>query len=241
MTKARGAIIEFALVSKLPDANFLDYRGVAKVVSRQFRVLETVGSSPAASTIFSGLTAKTARIFLAVLSFGRSNFMSIKKNLSLFLVLVLVSFALLSCSQNNIKAIKVDEKNYYTYYLYSFKDAIITDNYTMLETSNPPTKTGYIYSTEKLKPGDSIKVWNNILFNGIDNYVSSTMFGTDAIVDKIIEVYPIKVDSGKETYTITYFDIKSAKTVSDKTDLKEPSRSKIEVTKERVTIEYYAD
>ena len=167
--------------------------------------------------------------------------MSIKKNLSLFLVLVLVSFALLSCSQNNIKAIKVDEKNYYTYYLYSFKDAIITDNYTMLETSNPPTKTGYIYSTEKLKPGDSIKVWNNILFNGIDNYVSSTMFGTDAIVDKIIEVYPIKVDSGKETYTITYFDIKSAKTVSDKTDLKEPSRSKIEVTKERVTIEYYAD
>ena len=37
MTKARGAIIEFALVSKLPDANFLDYRGVAKVVSRQFR------------------------------------------------------------------------------------------------------------------------------------------------------------------------------------------------------------
>ena len=26
VTKARGAIIEFALVSKLPDANFLDYR-----------------------------------------------------------------------------------------------------------------------------------------------------------------------------------------------------------------------
>ena len=50
VTKAHGAIIEFALVSKLPDANFLDYRGVAKVVSRQFRVLETVGSSPAAST-----------------------------------------------------------------------------------------------------------------------------------------------------------------------------------------------
>jgi hypothetical protein len=84
-------------------------------------------------------------------------------------------------------------------------------------------------------------VWNNIFFYGIDNYASSTMVGTDAIVDKIIEVYPIKVDSGKETYTITYFDIKFAKTVSDKTDLKEPSRSKIEVTKERVTIEYYAD
>ena len=50
LTKARGAIIEFALVSKLPDANFLDYRGVAKLVSRQFRVLETVGSSPATST-----------------------------------------------------------------------------------------------------------------------------------------------------------------------------------------------
>ena len=41
VTKARGAIIEFALVSKLPDANFLDYRGVAKVVSRQFRVQTT--------------------------------------------------------------------------------------------------------------------------------------------------------------------------------------------------------
>ena len=29
---------------------FNNFRGVAKVVSRQFRVLETVGSSPAAST-----------------------------------------------------------------------------------------------------------------------------------------------------------------------------------------------
>ena len=167
--------------------------------------------------------------------------MSIKKNLCLFLVFVLNSFALLSCSQNDIKSIMVDEKNYSTYYLYSFKDANITDNYTMLETANPPTETGYIYSTEKLNHGDSIKVWNNILFGGSDNYISSSMFGTDAIVDKVIEVYPIKVDIGKETYTITYFDVKSAKTVSDKSDITEPSKNKIEVTKERVTIEYYTD
>ena len=31
-------------------SHFNNFRGVAKVVSRQFRVLETVGSSPAAST-----------------------------------------------------------------------------------------------------------------------------------------------------------------------------------------------
>ena len=38
---------------RVPKLNFLlifIFRGVAKVVSRQFRVLETVGSSPAAST-----------------------------------------------------------------------------------------------------------------------------------------------------------------------------------------------
>ena len=38
--------------------NKIIFRGVAKVVSRQFRVLETVGSSPAASTkktVFDGL------------------------------------------------------------------------------------------------------------------------------------------------------------------------------------------
>ena len=33
-----------------PIPTFFINRGVAKVVSRQFRVLETVGSSPAAST-----------------------------------------------------------------------------------------------------------------------------------------------------------------------------------------------
>ena len=43
MTKARGAIIEFALVSMLPDANFLDYRGVAQLIARQFRVLVSAG------------------------------------------------------------------------------------------------------------------------------------------------------------------------------------------------------
>ena len=46
--------------AKLKQLN--KFRGVAKVVSRQFRVLETVGSSPAASTIFSGFDRKkTAR------------------------------------------------------------------------------------------------------------------------------------------------------------------------------------
>ena len=147
----------------------------------------------------------------------------------------------MSCGKNDIKSIKVDETSYNTYYLYSFKDAIITDNYTFLVASNPPTETGFIYSAEKLKPGDSIKVWNNILFDPSDNYVSSSMVGTNAVVDKIIEVYPIKVNNEKETYIITYFDIKSTKTVSDKSDLNEPTKNKIEVAKERVTIEYYAD
>ena len=163
--------------------------------------------------------------------------MSIKKSISFFFVLVFFSCVLLSCSQKGIKSITVDNKIYNTYYLYSFKDALISDDYSMIDAGNPPTETGYIYSTEKLNPGDSIKVWTNILFRKANEYE----LGTIAIVDSIIEVYPIKLDRGKESYTITYFDIKSAKTVSDKTDLKEPSRSKIEVTKERVTIEYYAD
>ena len=47
----------FILATSFSVVN-LYFRGVAKVVSRQFRVLETVGSSPAASTkktVFDGL------------------------------------------------------------------------------------------------------------------------------------------------------------------------------------------
>ena len=47
-----------ATLPKSYRTNNLIFRGVAKVVSRQFRVLETVGSSPAASTkktVFDGL------------------------------------------------------------------------------------------------------------------------------------------------------------------------------------------
>ena len=39
------------------------FRGVAKVVSRQFRVLETVGSSPAASTKKRGITPVVIPLF----------------------------------------------------------------------------------------------------------------------------------------------------------------------------------
>ena len=42
----------------------ISFRGVAKVVSRQFRVLETVGSSPAASTIKIRLSLKGSLIFI---------------------------------------------------------------------------------------------------------------------------------------------------------------------------------
>ena len=55
-------IFDCAKIYKLKSQN----RGVAKVVSRQFRVLETVGSSPAASTIFSGFDRRNRKGFLAV-------------------------------------------------------------------------------------------------------------------------------------------------------------------------------
>ena len=172
--------------------------------------------------------------------------MNVKKFVCLCLVLFIALFSLLSCSRNNIKAITVDDKYYYTYYLYSFKDAKINNyqennDYFITSTSNPPTKTGYVYSSEKLESGDSIKVWNNLLFSAEDDYVSSSMLGTDAVVDEVIDVYYIEVTSNKETYTITYFDLQSKSTVSNKSELREPSKNKIKVTKERVTIEYYTD
>ena len=167
--------------------------------------------------------------------------MNTKKCACLCLVLVFTLLNLLSCSRNNIKAVTVDEVEYRTYYLYSFKDADITDDYSILADWGTPTKTGYVYSNEKLKPGDNIRVWNNLLFKVAGNTISSDMFGTVAIVDKIIEVYSIKIDNNKETYIITYFDINYNKTVSNKADLEEPVKSKIEVTKERATIEYYVD
>ena len=55
-------VIDLAASKANRNYNNTYFRGVAKVVSRQFRVLEIVGSSPVASTIFSGFDRrKTAR------------------------------------------------------------------------------------------------------------------------------------------------------------------------------------
>ena len=156
-----------------------------------------------------------------------------KKLLSV-LSMVFVLFILCSCSDNSaaqitgkdmIRYVKIEEssgstKTYRTIYVYSFKDA---------ETSTP---SGYFYSKEKLTIGTSVGIGSG-----------------NAIVDKLIDAYDVKIDRKDDMYTITYYYYRDENlyvgsifnVVSDKKDLEPLKMAKIETYKDRVIIYYDTD
>lgn len=168
-----------------------------------------------------------------------------KKLISILLSLFILVLSLCSCGTNRIhkkiKSITVDTYKYETIYLYSFKNAKL-DLGNIVKDFSPetaPTQTGYVLSTSKLDSGDEVKVWTQHYF-GEDYYHSSQ--GTTAVVDKLVETYSIKIDNKNETYLISLFNVNEPRqwnthTVSEKTELEVVFRQ-IEVTKDRVTIEY---
>lgn len=160
-----------------------------------------------------------------------------KKIISLISVLLIIMI-FCSCAINgNIASIKIDDAEYKNIYLYSFKDAQIND-FSSTIANIVPTESGYIYSTEKLLPGDSIKVWEHAFFGDNDlSYVTSSNIGTTAVVDEIIEVYPIQIKKAGSNYRITYYQV-VFNTVSEKQDLGEVIENKIEIDKSRVIIKY---
>ena len=163
-----------------------------------------------------------------------------KKIISLIGILLIIMI-FCSCSVNgNIASIKIDDVEYKNVYLYSFKDAQINE-FSSTIANIIPTESGYIYSTEKLSPGDSIKVWEYAYFGDNDlPFMTSSDMGTTAVVDKIIEVYPIQIKKVGSNYKITYYEWSTSifNTVSNKQDLREITEQKIEIDKQRVIIKY---
>lgn len=166
-----------------------------------------------------------------------------KKLISILLSLFILVLSLCSCGTNRIhkkiKSITVDTLKYETIYLYSFKNAKLDNVVKDLSPETAPTQTGYILSTSKLDSGDEVKVWTRHYFG--ENYYNSSK-GTTAVVDKLVETYSIKINNNDETYLISLFNVNepwqwNTHTVSEKTELEVVFRQ-IEVTKERVTIEY---
>ena len=141
--------------------------------------------------------------------------MKLKKHLSLLLVVVILALALTSCSamNGNAKTVSVeDSATYRAVYLYSFRSADITDDYTAIsgltdEQKNSldnPSEYGYKFSTTKYEIGDEIKVWNEYSFK-TDRYSSTT--GAEAIVDEIVATYYVKVSGIGNRYTISGYSI----------------------------------
>ena len=160
------------------------------------------------------------------------------KKIFLLSLLLTVTILLNSCSTDVIESIKVDEITYRTVYLYSFKDAQIEGVQPNYLPMDPPTANGYVYSCEKLSPGDTIRVWTNFRFGDVGNSLTYSDLGTNAIVVELIETYSIKLERKSDTYKITYYPSTGLGTFHEGKEITELTKHTFEVVKERVTIYY---
>ena len=164
-----------------------------------------------------------------------------KKVISLISLILALSILLCSCTTQKAKSVIIDDKEYRTIYLYSFKDAEIDGGYiNYLHKDAEPTDSGYAYSYRELFPGDSIRVWINFYF-GVDDSETSLIsdWGTNAIVDAHIKTYQIEVKKNRSTYNIKYYTIKNEyDTATEIEDLSPIEVEEIEIVHERVVVKY---
>ena len=122
--------------------------------------------------------------------------------------------SLTSCARFNVESVTINGQTYYSGYLYEFK----------YETTPPAGKpeVGYMYSTEKLKKGD-------------------TIYSSNAIVTDIVQKFQILILEGIDTYTISYCQSFPRQSYLTESDAKEyaPNRTTIEIVKEDVNIHYH--
>lgn len=169
-----------------------------------------------------------------------------KKAVSLAILTVMLLSIFCSCGQvsGKISYVRVgDLLSYKTLYLYKFKDAEIDSIYESTTSTETPTSSGYVYSTEKLEVGDEIKVWSDFKFGEKGTgFTDTRKSGTMATVEKIVETFRVKVSANGDTYIITYYEVQHSSTsgssVSDKDNIKNVEKHKIQVTKDRVIIVY---
>lgn len=170
-----------------------------------------------------------------------------KKICTAIAVFLSVSLLLCSCDSDDVSSVRIADSAsiYETIYLYSFKDAQIDEHFESTTSTEIPSSTGYVYSTEKLEVGDTIKVWQDFKFgeSPTSSWTDDRTRGTDAIVDKIVDTFKIHIEEKSGTFVITYYSIEGAfyfsgTTVTNRDNLKEVEKHKIEISKERVIIEY---
>lgn len=152
-------------------------------------------------------------------------------------VLTFTSFFCSCSAEKTIEEICIGDKKYETIYLYSFEDANINDTYYFVDNSDIiPTTSGYAYFSQKLSSGDPVQVWTNCYFQSGDSWA----FGTKAVVEQLIDIYPIKVKEQQDCYVITYYEVEDVEhsVASDKQNLSKITKNEIKCAKELVIIRY---
>ena len=154
-----------------------------------------------------------------------------KKIIASVLVLVVaVSFAL--CLKGKVASVRIDSyTSCQTVYLYYFEDANVS-NYSRGSSDKPkPTSNGYIYSTTEYSKGDKITVWG-------DDYFGYGTNGTTAYVKKVVKTYRVRTMAFFDRYRITYYTIPETSCASERRDLDDIEKNKINVPEDSVYITY---
>ena len=162
-----------------------------------------------------------------------------KRLLAVLLITIMAMLNLTSCeSYENVVEVECDGTAFKTIYLYYFEDADITGYYG---DSIAPTKSGYVYSNQKLSVGDRIKVWKEYVFGKGISQVS----GTTAVVKELVETYGITVSSSSDRFDITCYTLNESNIITEgrycdteKSELEEPKKQKINVPQETTYILY---
>ena len=170
------------------------------------------------------------------------------KKIVCFLCVVFCSVLFLSScgTKKEIKSIVVDGVKYNSFYIYSFENANIIDDYKILYKSNvdKPTQDGYVRSNEQLNQGEDVVVWEQFYFKYQDDNAtsisSSDIIHCTAKVIKLEKEYTIDLDEDGGRYIITCYSASNNKSDTDLDRLESNSIEKIvlDVPKQDVIIEY---
>ena len=166
-----------------------------------------------------------------------------KKRCFFICFLLVAIFIMSGCSnQKEIKSIIINGEKYQSIYLYSFKNADISDKYSVI-TETPvefPSHNGYVL-TEGIR-NNTVEVWEQYFFKREPEKSTFTTADlvTESEIEDLLEEFPISVKKNKYTYIITYYDFDYS-TDTDRERLINESLVKnvIETSIDNIVIEYF--
>ena len=172
-----------------------------------------------------------------------------KRTLCVLLTLCFSVLLFASCGNTKeIKTIVINGVEYNSLYIYSFEDAEIIDDYSILYKTevDKPDSNGYVCSSERLNIGDDIVVWEQFFFDypcydNKNSLSSSDIKHCTAKVSGLENEYLIDLKEKGDRYTITCYRIIGNKCDTELERIESKSLEKIvvDVPKDDVVIEYY--